>query len=156
MTESAERLGARLGARIIPGWATVDLDRADREVILQRGWAPALAAPDDVLLGARTRVAASADGSDMIVLLEPASEGRLGASLVRFAEGFVVEYLVVRNLDQAIAVAHAGGVKLSSPASGPFGRERLVAGSPRWGPHVILSDDAAQPGQRDRAVTIEA
>jgi hypothetical protein len=157
MSDEADRLAVRLDARRVPAWATVELDRADREVILQRGWPPAVAAADDIALGARTRLATSPDGSEAIVLLEPYTEGRLAASLARFGEGFVAEYLLVGGaLDVAARVAREAGFTLSTVSTGPFGPERLVAGTPPWGPHRILAEDRAEPGNPDRPVTIES
>jgi hypothetical protein len=156
MTEEADRLAQVLGARIIPGWATVELDRADRELVLPKGWPSAVPAADDIPLGARTRIARGADGSEAIVLLEPFTEGRLAASLVRFGESFVVEYLLVGNLDHATEIAVGDGLTLSSLSWGPFGGERLVVGTPAWGPHLILSESVRKPGNGDPAVTIES
>jgi hypothetical protein len=157
MSNEADRLAVRLDARRVPAWATVELDRADREVILPRGWPPAVPAADDIALGARTRVATSPDGSEAIVLLEPFTEGRLAASLARFGEGFVAEYLLVGGaLDVAARIAREAGFTLSTVSTGPFGLERLVAGTPPWGPHRILTEDQAEPGNPDRPVTIES
>jgi hypothetical protein len=157
MSDEADLLAVRLEARRVPGWATVELDRADREVILARGWRPAVPAAADIALGARTRVGSSPDSSDAIVLLEPFTEGRLAASLARFGEGFVAEYLLVGGtLDVAARAAREAGFTLSTVSTGPFGPERLVAGTPPWGPHRILAEDQAEPGNPDRPVTIEA
>jgi hypothetical protein len=149
-------LARRLGARRVRGWATVELDRAEREVVEARGWPAAEAAANDIPLGAFTRVARSPDGRDMIVLLEPSTEGRLAASLARHGEGFLVDYLLVNEgLDEAVELVRQEGLTLSSATSGPFGPERLVASSPRWGPHVIVAarDRERPPPNRAAAAT---
>ena len=58
-TVRGRRLRELVAAERALGWASVELDRAEAEVVHQRGWAPAVSAPDDVALGARTRVAIS-------------------------------------------------------------------------------------------------
>jgi hypothetical protein len=136
----ADRLARLLGARRVRGWATVELDRAERELVLDRGWPAAHPAADDLPLGAFTRIASSPDGADTTVLLEPSTEGLLAATLARHGEGFLVDYLLIdASFEQAVDLARREGLTLSSVLSGPFGPERLVAGSPRWGPHVILA-----------------
>jgi hypothetical protein len=151
-----EHLARRLGAERIPGWATVELDRAEHEQVLDRGWPPAAPAPDDLPLGATARIARSPDGEATLVLLEPFTEGRLAASLARHGEAILVDYLVVAgSLDEAIRVAREDGLTLSALSSGPFGPERLVAGSPPWGPHLILAERGREPDARAGAVTIE-
>jgi hypothetical protein len=125
---------------IVPGWATVELDRAEVErgrVSADRGPAPRIEdAPDDELLGARCRLV-TADTAPSEVLLEPNTEGRLAGSLARFGEGLAAAYL----LGEADAVdrARASGIVLSAEGGGPFGRQRLVVAGPRWGPHVVLA-----------------
>jgi hypothetical protein len=101
------------------GWATVDHERAERELDALLGaigpWAPV---ERDPVLGARGRLRA-AEGSEeqpFLVVLEPDTEGRLAASLARFGEGVAVVYL-------------GGG--------GP-GPGTLVRGGPAWGPHAIV------------------
>jgi hypothetical protein len=136
----AERLARLLDAERVRGWATVELDRAEREVVLAQGWRPGEPAADDLTVGASTRIAHSPPGSEAIVLLEPSTEGLLAASLARHGEGFLVDYLLVASLDRAAETARRGGIALSPVSSGPFGRERLVTGGPRWGPHLILAE----------------
>lgn len=156
-TVRTRRLRELVAAERALGWATVELDRAESEVVHPRGWTPAVSAPDDVALGARTRVARSPDDA-IVVLLEPFTEGRLAASLVRFGEGFVVEYVVVpgRDFGHAVDTVHRAGLVLSTEAAGPFGRQRLVVGGPAWGPHLILAAHDREPGSAYRAGTIEA
>ncbi|MDQ6795507.1 MAG: hypothetical protein M3067_11965 [Chloroflexota bacterium] len=150
---------AALGRLAIPqrpwarGWATVELDRAEREVsraFAGHGSAMVSDAADDDLLAARCRLL-EFGGSFRVVLLEPSTEGRLAATLARFGEGFVSLYVVVPDLD---ALASAGGLDLSSEGMGPFGRQRLVAGGPAWGAHLLLTgNDAATVGET-RGATI--
>jgi hypothetical protein len=151
-----ERLARRLRAERVRGWATVELDRAEREVVLPRGWPRAIPADDDLPLGATTRVASSPEGAETIVLLEPVTEGLLAASLARHGEAFLVDYLLVAGpLDEAVRRAREEGLTLSALSSGPFGPERLAAGSPRWGPHLILAGRDRKPDRGTGAVTIE-
>ena len=128
--------------RAVAGWATVELDRAEIEV------AGALAAthdlrdpriedaPDERVLGARCRLLRYTADHDM-VLLEPSTEGRLAAALVRHGEGSVARYLLADG--GAPERARRAGFRLSSEGRGPFGRERLVIAGPRWGPFLLLA-----------------
>jgi hypothetical protein len=127
------------GATIIAlGWATVELDRAEREL---RGTTPGewVSEPDtaDELLGAVARPlraqqtsvppAGWLGGADRVVLLEPSTEGRIAACLARHGEGPCVVW------------AHLPGTSLPAGAPlGPFGPERLESRGPAWGPHVLL------------------
>jgi hypothetical protein len=147
-TDAASRhpgLGALEIAGI--GWATVELERAARELRAT----PAArwdAAPRDVLLGARCwRLVAEEPGGRAIVLLEPDTEGRLAAALARFGEGVAVIYLAAAGPDPIPTGqgGHAGGDASGDPAGsagGPLGPARLVPGRPAWGPHVVLLDPA--------------
>jgi len=119
----------------VEGWATVDLDRAEFNVPGARSRAVA----EDELLGARCRWLDLSDGHAAL-LLEPSTEGRLAASLARFGEGPIALYL--RAEAGAASRAIAAGFALSSVAGGPLGRQRLVLGGPRWGPHVLLVEPA--------------
>lgn len=132
---------------IVPGWATVELARAEVErgpaaaergpAASDRGRAPRIEdVPDDELLGARCRLV-TADTGPTEVLLEPITEGRLAGSLARFGEGPAAAYLLVDA--EAVDRARASGRVLSAERGGPFGRQRLVVAGPRWGPHVVLA-----------------
>lgn len=124
--------GADLADRCAIGWATVELDRAASELAGDLGISAAafLDAPDSLALGGRCRVAADVlPGSLTLVILEPAREGRLAATLARFGEGPAVTWY---RTDGPV------DVRASSPRPGPFGSERLVAGDPIHGPHRIL------------------
>jgi hypothetical protein len=103
------------------GWATVELERAEREF----GGGFADAAMDEIL-GARCRIRGD------LVLLEPKTEGPLAATLARHGEGPVAVWFEAGGLPAPIHELR------SIAAAGPFGPERLVAGSPRFGPHVFL------------------
>lgn len=113
------------------GWATVDLERASaafgRELPAGVGFEPV---DDDRLLGAGCLVARPT-GEPAIVLLEPATEGRLAAFLARHGEGPVAVWLEAR-------LELAGGAAAARPkAAGPFGPERLLAG-PAGGPFALV------------------
>lgn len=124
---SADR--ARLHAL---GWATVELDRAASELAGDLEIAPErfVEAANSVTLGARCRVAAGAlPGGRSLVILEPATEGRLAATLARLGEGPAITWFMT---DREVEV-HA-----SDPRAGPFGPERLVVGAAAYGPHRFL------------------
>jgi hypothetical protein len=121
------------------GWATVELDRAVAELAVSIG-IPAerfAAADDDELLGARCRVAhrVLAEGRSLVVL-EPATEGRLAATLARHDEGPAAIWLATA-VAQATAVPLAA-LTLTSARRGPLGTERLLLGGPVHGPHRLL------------------
>jgi hypothetical protein len=123
------------------GWATVELDRAVAELAEASG-VPAerfATGRDDVLLGARCRVArgALAEGHSLVVL-EPATEGRLAATLARHGEGPAVIWLVVADPSQPFTVTRNAGLTLSAARSGPLGIERLLLGGSVHGPHRLL------------------
>lgn len=141
-------------ARRVLGWATVELDRAARDLAMGSPVrSPDL--PDDPLLGARCRLLA-VDGRDEILLLEPATEGRIAASLARYDEGYVATWIRIapERFDGLVEGARRDGLRLSPEAVGPFGRERLVLGGPTWGPHLLVAEvgPASPPPQ---AATIE-
>ena len=115
----------------VNGWATVELDRAERELA---AGAVVETAPDDVVLGARCRLVRRPGGD--LVLLEPATEGPLAASLARLGEGVAVHYLVTD--EDASHTLRALGLAMSSAGAGPLGPGRLLRGGPRWGPHIVI------------------
>jgi hypothetical protein len=112
------------------GWATVELDRAARDLSdLLRPGEVFHDAPSSEALGARCRVGSgAADGGVRIVLLEPETEGRLSATLARHGEGWVATW----------AAAPAPVPRLSGARGGPFGTERLLLGGPVTGPHRLV------------------
>ena len=144
--DTLERLRAAIRPTLeVAGWATVELDRAERELITSAGPASAAApsvlaagAPPlmDTILGAHARRLELPGGDGFIVLLEPSTEGRLAAALARHGEGSLVRYLLARP--GAAALARAAGFPLSAAAPGPLGEERLVLGGPREGPFILL------------------
>jgi hypothetical protein len=136
---------AGASARRVRGWATVELDRAEGE--LGAGTAArSRDLSDDSLLGARCRLL-QVEEKDDIVILEPATEGRLAASLAHFGEGpLVLYFLVPPDRFDAVADALLGAeFRLSAQAAGPFGRERLVLGGRPWGPQMLIAEDGSIP-----------
>ncbi len=125
----------------IVGWATVELDRAVAELTGDHATVVE-ARPRDAHLGATARLLAFADGR-RVLLLEPDTEGRLAASLVRFDEGAAVTYLFGGR--GAAVRAQAAGFSLSAEGDGPFGSQRLVLGGPAWGPHLVVVVAEALP-----------
>jgi hypothetical protein len=118
------------------GWATVELERAAAE--LSSGLAPGggfRTAPSSELLGARCLVGRAATGSPAtwLVLLEPSTEGRIAASLVRHGEGWAASWDLPAPADVEQPAAPAWSVE----ADGPLGRERLQLGGPASGPHRL-------------------
>ena len=108
------------------GWATVELDRAADELGMWLGEAtdPGAGDLDDPLLGARARVhAAGGLPGDTVLLLEPSTEGRLAASLVRDGEGAAALYLrPAAGLRAWAADARARGLRAERAARGPARR----------------------------------
>jgi hypothetical protein len=121
-------------------WATVDADRAIRDL----GWSAERLA-DDPLLGASTRLVRDETGAAIAVALaEPATEGRLAATLARFGEGPAGRYVEATDgLAGVVRRAAAAQIPLSRAAGGPFGRSVLVLGGPAAGPHLILVERPA-------------
>ena len=112
-------------------WATVELDRAARELA---GLATFVAAPRDTALGAAARRSPIGNRTlPAIILLEPDTEGLLAAALARFGEGVRGVYL--GPLDRADV---DDTPRLGPPRPGPLGPTRLVIGRPRWGPHALV------------------
>lgn len=128
--------------RVVGGWATVELDRAAVEVAATLRDRHGLThprvedAPPDGLLGARCRLLRYPEDRDTL-LLEPSTEGRLAAALVRHGEGSVALYLLADAA--ASARARHAGFRLTAPGAGPFGSQRLVLEGPRWGPFLVLA-----------------
>lgn len=127
-------------------WATVDLERALRDLGVD-GEGPA--APDpvrDPLLGARVVVLETTDGT--LAVAEPVTEGRLAATLARHAEGPRGRYVGVALAPSELAErAVAAGVRLSRTATGPFGPAVIVLGGRIGDPDVILVPSAAVPSR---------
>jgi len=99
---AAARDPALQGAAIVAiGWATVELDRAERELSKALGlgddgashWA---LATRDPVLGATARVGPVLRDGPRLVLLAPDTEGRLAATLARHGEGVAAVYVTTR------------------------------------------------------------
>ena len=122
------------------GWATVELERAERE--LSTLLAPGdrfVGAPSSLVLGGRTLVGtAAADPRLAIVLLEPETEGRLAASLARHGEAWLATWVDHED----VPGEEPGPPGWSVPRPGPLGLERLRIGDPDWGPHRLLVQPA--------------
>lgn len=115
------------------GWATVELDRAGRELAaLLVADTTFVDGPASEILGVRTRLGRLriADGRDIwLALLEPNTEGRLAATLARSGEGWAATW-ATQTLGRP--------TRLSAGRPGPFGFERLVLGDPPAGPHRLV------------------
>jgi hypothetical protein len=133
--------------RVVGGWATVELDRAEAEVrsaLAALGMARVEPADNEHVLGARCRLLRFEVGD--VLLLEPSTEGRLAAGLARYGEGRLATYLIADRL--AVERARRAGFALTSPGRGPFGPERLVILGSRWGPFVVLAELGGSTGAR--------
>lgn len=120
------------------GWATVELDRTEDVLRSAGGWRVEPAEPD-TLLGATARIGRSAAAAPLAVLLEPFTEGRLAAFLVRHGEAPAALYLAPRDggLAEALeAVAAAGTRTIEGP--GPLGPSALVLGRRADEPQLLL------------------
>ena len=115
------------------GWATVELDRAAAELgaILLPG-TTFTDARASVHLGAACRIGRVRPGAaqaEVVVLLEPYTEGRLAATLARHDEGWRATWLAAEgSLDLPLSVERAG----------PLGEERLILDGPLTGPHRLV------------------
>ncbi len=139
-------LDARLGSvggsvSLAIGWATVDLDRMERDFAdaYAGSVTSAVELPNETLLGARCRlIRPGVAGVPPIVLLEPTTEGRLAATLARHGEGPAAIWLQPdpareRGLGQVAPTSAR-----SAAAPGPFGTEVLALDGPVHGPHRII------------------
>lgn len=128
-----------LSDRVVPGYATVELDRAERELaeaLRSSGDHASADLPGDAAVGARCRLLTFADGSE-VVLLEPATEGRLAAALARLGEGVTVLYLIADRA--AMMRLGEAGIVLGTELVGPFGPQRLVADGRRHASLAIVA-----------------
>ena len=131
------------------GVATVDLERPAATFP-----SPAATLPDDDLLGSR----ATTTDDPRVLLLEPATEGRLAATLARHGEGPAALYLEVDPA--ALAAIRDRLLALGErprPGKGPFGPQLLASTRHPWGPHLLLvaGDPAAAEPPGDAWATIE-
>ena len=161
LTDAASRIVATLWDGPAPplvgiGWATVDLDRAERELggALATGAGGVFTpAPPDRLLGAACRTWRPDPGGPWLVLLEPSTEGRIAAALARHGEGVAVAYVQppraageppingARAPDDTAGTApeldrRSTGDGPLGAADGPLGAARLLAGG-RAGPYLV-------------------
>jgi hypothetical protein len=136
---AAATAAERLGLPVIGlGWATVDTARAASE--LTRALpeaAPFEPGPPEPLLGGSSVLGRETADRVRLVILEPSTEWRLAAALARHDEGPAA--LWVRANRRALPA----DLRLSGPANGPFGRERLVLGAPLGGPHLLVVGESA-------------
>ena len=131
---SPARLPDGAGRLVAVGWATVEAERAVRELAdaLGTDHTTFRAASASSALGASCLVADQPlPGGTALAILEPATEGRIAAALARWDEGPLVAWYASTVAD------HRG-------APGPFGPERLAGRDPLTGPHRLLL--AAPPG----------
>ena len=119
------------------GWATVELDRAARELshLLAAGAGFSHAA-SSVILGARCRSAPAAEVGLWIALLEPDTEGRLAGTLARNGEGWAATWVVPEE---------SGTRALSAARPGPFGPERLLLTRSFSGTHRLVVEAVPSP-----------
>lgn len=118
--------GADLPRLLAVGWATVDLERTLADI----GTPGVSNTLDEPLLGARA-VRLDAGGTTILVL-EPATEGRLASALARRGEGICALYLTPTD---APATQEAPGDAVRKTALGLPGR--LMPHDQPWGPFVI-------------------
>ena len=143
----ADRTSPGEPALVGVGWASVDLERAaDALRVRFEGWDRDTQLTRDLVdeaLGARARVVGLMPGSVVrLALLEPATEGRLAATLAANGEGPAALYLAITGLINQTCSAPSATTDRSAGV-GPFGRQRLVSG-PSEGPHLLwLEPDVA-------------
>ena len=140
-----DAIRGQLAARpVAVGWATVELERAAVELgtALGVGAERFQVAPETTALGARCLVAGGAiAGAVSLVLLEPATEGRLAATLARYGEGPAATWLAPigpTDAGTAVGAATGPGPRMSVAAAGPFGPERLILDGSGHGPYRLL------------------
>lgn len=121
---------------IAVGWATVELDRAARDVGKALG-TTFVDVDGSIHLGCACRRSSTAVDGVRIVLLEPTTEGRLAATLARHGEGWAVVWFARDDHGDMLGVA-----RWSAARDGPFGSERLALGGPLAGPHRLLVETA--------------
>jgi hypothetical protein len=135
LADAVAALAALTGAEsvglpvIALGWATVDTERAAAAL---REYGPFEPAPDATIIGAQCRVGSAA--TVRLAILEPNTEGRLAATLARHDEGPAVLW---------VAGTPPRDLRVSTPAPGPFGRERLVLGGSLGGRQLLIVEQPA-------------
>lgn len=118
------------------GWATVELDRAARELGAALD-VTFIDAPGSEHLGCACRRSSETIDGVHVLLLEPTTEGRLAATLARRDEGWAAAWLA----DDERAPGHHGAAR-SPSRPGPLGPERLVLGGAISGPLRLLAQGA--------------
>ena len=119
------------------GWATVDRER----FLADLGSGSNEELPRDPHLGAFAVRHGPAGPGPQVLVLEPDTEGRLVASLVRNAEGPAAIYFSAPGgLDAFVADARRRRTPVSSVQAGPLGPSVVLLGGPTWGPHLIVVD----------------
>jgi hypothetical protein len=118
----------------VVGIATIDADRLGALPGRARARPPDVLPPDQ-LLGARVTQGPLRG----VVLLEPATEGRLAATLARHGEGPAALYVAVSAGDLPEVLDRlAGSAAGPRPGDGPFGPQVLARPGPPWGPHLLV------------------
>jgi hypothetical protein len=112
------------------GWATVELDRAARELGSAFGL-DFVDAVGSIHLGCACRRSVAMVEGVHVVLLEPTTEGRLAVTLARHGEGLAAAWF--RAPWEPMAQRRS-----SAARPGPVGAERRVLGGPVSGPHHLL------------------
>jgi len=130
-------LPERVDGVVAAGWATVELDRAARELAhLLAAGAVFGDAASSVILGARCRSGPAAVPGLWIALLEPETEGPLAGTLARLGEGWAATW----------ALAGVSALRERSTARpGPFGAERLLPDGPLPGPYLLVVEAVQSP-----------
>jgi len=144
MDDTAVDLFARLFGEL-PGrrhlaeiWATVDRDRVIADLGL-----PAETLLDDPHLGAFVSTVRP-PGDDPVAIVEPATEGRLAATLARHGEGPIGAYIASPiDFDAVARLGAPRGLSISPIAEGPFGRSVLVTAGPTSRTHLVLVERPA-------------
>lgn len=140
------------GTALAIGWATVELERAAREL------APLLVpgtsfrrTQASIHLGAYAWLGAVVPErlppevparAGWVVLLEPSTEGRLAVTLARNGEAWCAVWTAAADADRDAPDPRPPGTARSLVRPGPIGDERLLLGGPVWGPHRLLVEAA--------------
>jgi hypothetical protein len=116
------------------GWATVDRER----FVAGLGIGAVAQLPDDPHLGAF--VVRHGLTRPLALVIEPATEGRLAATLARSGEGPTAIYLGLGagGMQRFAAAAHPGGNPVSAVRPGPLGPSGILLGGAVWDPAVVL------------------
>lgn len=135
------------------GWATVDVARTAADLAAAGGGTVRPAAPDGLLGATVAVVLPAAHGTNptpvsgpALVLLEPATEGRLAEALARWDEGASVLYLgpLDGDLGSALERLAAAGVRTTS-GRGPFGAAAVIQDGRATRPLLMLVAVPSEP-----------